>query len=855
MQQQKLSKDPGIGTTPNSIIVAPAIFPRHPSFGHHASASVTRYSLHHLRCGGVSFSVHKQAKCFVVAALHVIKQVATQLLQYNVLIYFINIIRTDPSMVKSSSFQKEAAVDAFIPMRPRFEVTWEEIRSQLQTNFQLSSAELAEYNYISKEDLMKAYDMMLLSRNFENACNQAYMQGNIRGFMHLDNGQETIPAFVFDSIRKDDIKLSYYREHTHALASQVSADKVMAELFAKIDGTCKGAGGSMHIFDLEHNFQGGWALVSEQLPYAAGAARSILLDRHLDPESTKDDDRIAIVFIGEGGAQNGRMAECLNAAAKEKLPLLFLVIDNGRAINTFTPDVAQNSNVYLQGLHYGVPGVKVDGQNLEDTLRTGRIVSDYVRKNGPAIMQVHTYRFNGHSPADPEHERGRKDEKKWARAEADPIKIFESSMLVRGVFSEEELDVARKRSLAAVKASVDFATKSPSPPKSLAKALEYPDAPDTDYNQRTVSAEYEAITQRTVDPLALDNVKNYIDQLRGNSRAGTITIGDAINLAVLEEMVRDPTTTIHAEDLQAGSSYNIPKLTQQTFGSLRAADEIIDEGHFIGKALGEGMNGYRPIIELMNSNFGIYGMAELSSAGNTYATTGGQFKMPMTIIGAGGTAPNQALGAEHSQPFHAYVMGIPGLKICTAASPSAAYGLAKSMIRDDGPGILFLPVKMMKEVKGEVDVGKCMPLNKAAYLHKASDDAVRKGKAVTVLTYLHGVKESQMALDAIKQHDPEADIDLIELRTLKPLDLDTIRSSLQRTHKAAILDESTLSGGVGTTISALLHENCYYDLDAPVRRLCMDDAPVPYASSMEQSVVKRASDLVQAVFELIQNKF
>jgi pyruvate/2-oxoglutarate/acetoin dehydrogenase E1 component len=185
---------------------------------------------------------------------------------------------------------------------------------------------------------------------------------------------------------------------------------------------------------------------------------------------------------------------------------------------------------------------------------------------------------------------------------------------------------------------------------------------------------------------------------------------------------------MHAEDLQAGSSYDIPKLTQQTYGQIRAADEIIDEGHFIGKALGEGMNGYRPIVELMNTNFGIYGMAEISSAGNTFATTGGKFDMPMTIIGAGGTAPNQSLGAEHSQPFHAYVMGIPGLKIGTAASPAAAYGITKSMIRDDGPTFLFAPVKMMKEARGSVDLGRCLPLNRAELLHKASDEAVKNGK-------------------------------------------------------------------------------------------------------------------------------
>jgi pyruvate/2-oxoglutarate/acetoin dehydrogenase E1 component len=351
----------------------------------------------------------------------------------------------------------------------------------------------------------------------------------------------------------------------------------------------------------------------------------------------------------------------------------------------------------------------------------------------------------------------------------------------------------------------------------------------------------------------MKTVQDHISNLRAKAEAGEISIGDAINLAIHEEMLRDPSTTMHAEDLQAGSSYDIPKLTQQTYGQIRAADEIIDEGHFIGKALGEGLNGYRPIVELMNTNFGIYGMAELSSAGNTFATTGGKFDMPMTIIGAGGTAPNQALGAEHSQPFHAYVMGIPGLKIGTAASPDAAYGLTKSMIRDNGPCFLFAPVKMMKEAKGPIDMGKCMPLNKAAVLHKASDDVAKSGNAVTVLTYLHGVKESQTSIEAIQEEG--FDIDLIELRSLKPLDMDTIRESLTRTNKLCILDESTKSGGVGATISALVSEELFDLLDAPVRRLCMDDAPVPYASSMEIAVVKRGSDLIEAVFDLCTGKW
>jgi len=764
--------------------------------------------------------------------------------------------------------EAETEEDAFTPMRPPIDLEWDDISSQLMNAFGYSSEEVASYDNDlenNKEALMKLYNSMNLARAFENGCNQAYMQGKIRGFMHLDNGQESIPGLVDYAIKNGDKKYSYYREHTHALASGVDPKKIMAELFMKETGTCKGAGGSMHIFDKETYFQGGWALVAEQLPYAAGAAKSILLDQKLaisddsnfekqDVAPPEDDDRISVVFVGEGGSQNGRMSEILNAASKDNLPLLILTIDNGRAINTYTPDVAKNSDVYKMGEFYGVPGLLVNGLNAADVAKGGKAVIDYIRSGkGPAMLQVHTYRFNGHSPADPEHERGRKDEKSWARANQDPIKEFEAKYTANGVFTEDELKAARKVILADVKAAVKFADESSMPPMELAKELEYPDKADTDYNQKPAPAFAAEVNARSISTKQMSNVQAHILSLQEKARAGEISIGDAINLAIHEEMLRDPTTTIHAEDLQAGSSYDIPKLTQQTYGTIRAADEIIDEGHFIGKALGEAMNGYRPIVELMNTNFGIYGMAEISSAGNTYATTGGQFDMPMTIIGAGGTAPNQALGAEHSQPLHAYVMGIPGLKICTVASPDAAYGITKSMIRDNGPCMLFAPVKMMKEAKSKLDLGNCMPLNKSVLLHEASDDCVKSGNAVTVLTYLHGVKEAQVSIDAIKEEG--FDIDLIELRSLKPLDMDTIRTSLVRTNKVCILDESTKSGGVGATISALVSEELFDLLDAPVNRLCMDDAPVPYAETMEKGVVKRGSDLIEGVFDLCTKKW
>ncbi|GMI30055.1 hypothetical protein TeGR_g11168 [Tetraparma gracilis] len=765
-----------------------------------------------------------------------------------------------PSSLRSSASPSPPASVERAPLS----LPWSSVEAQLREQLGCTKKEIEGWR-VGGGEAGKIYEDMQLARQFENACNQQYMGGKIRGFMHLDNGQEAVPALVADCLRRTDKKYSYYREHTHALASGVEPGAIMAELMMKEGGTCKGAGGSMHIFDKETYFQGGWALVSEQLPYAAGAAKSILQDRALsisdsasfekqDVPPPPGDDRIAAVFIGEGGSQNGRMAEVLNSASKDKLPLLIVVIDNGRAINTFTPDVAQNSDVYKAGKHYGVPGVLVDGANAVDVVQAARAVTDYIRKGkGPAILQVHTYRFNGHSPADPEHERGRKDEKKWARNAQDPIKIFEDMVLEKGLLTADELAAAKKKIQGQVKEAVSFADASPMPPVELAKELEFPTKPDTDYNQIPAPAYAAAVNARTISEEKMRTVKEHIAALRAKSDSAELTIGDAINLAVHEEMLRDPRTTMHAEDLQAGSSYDIPKLTQQTYGQIRAADEIIDEGHFIGKALGEGMNGYRPIVELMNTNFGIYGMAELSSAGNTFATTGGHFDMPMTIIGAGGTAPNQSLGAEHSQPFHAYVMGIPGLKIATAASPEAAYGITKSMIRDNGPTFLFAPVKMMKEAKGKVQLDHCLPLNKCAVLHEASPESVAAGKAVTVLTYLHGVKECQNVLAEIQEEG--LDIDLIELRSLKPLDVDTIRASLSKTHKIAILDESTYSGGVGATISAIISEQLFDELDAPVQRLCMDDAPVPYATSMEKAVVKRGEDVVQAVVDLVTKKY
>ncbi|EED94124.1 predicted protein, partial [Thalassiosira pseudonana CCMP1335] len=313
-----------------------------------------------------------------------------------------------------------------------------------------------------KNTLMEIYKSMQLSRLFEVACTKQYMAGKIKGFMHLDNGQESIPAFMKIALQRTDKKYSYYREHCHALASGVDPRKIMAELCMKEGGTSRGAGGSMHIYDKPTRFQGGWALVAEQLPYGAGAAKNQI--KSTKSLSRDGDNRIAVVFVGDGGSQNGRLPEILNACSTQKLPLLIVIIDNGRAINTFTPDVASNTMKFELGSHYNVPGILVDGCDASTVAKAGLAITDFVRSGkGPAVMQVHTYRFMGHSPADPEHERGRKDEKTWAREHCDPIKEFEKKYIACGMLTPDELKAVKKEMQSVVSDAVAFADASPEP--------------------------------------------------------------------------------------------------------------------------------------------------------------------------------------------------------------------------------------------------------------------------------------------------------------------------------------------------------------------------------------------------------
>jgi pyruvate dehydrogenase E1 component alpha subunit len=339
-------------------------------------------------------------------------------------------------------------------MRPRpTNIGWSSVRQQLVERFGLSSTEVSKYDNVAKGDATKGYTMMQLCRQFENACNQAYMQGNIRGFMHLDNGQESIPALVADSIKTGDIKHSYYREHTHALASGVSADAIMAELFGKDTGTSHGMGGSMHFADITKNFWGGYAIVGSHLLLAAGVALACQMQKT---------NGVVMVFFGDGATNGGEFYESLNFAQLWKLPVVFVCENNLYAMGTPIEVHSSVKEIYRKASAFDMKAMRIDGNDLLTVREQVGEAVEYARSGqGPVLVEAMTYRFRGHSAQDTQKYRSKEDVEQ--HRSQDPVLIFRKELIDAGVSSAADIDALDAVIDEQVESSVRFADESAVP--------------------------------------------------------------------------------------------------------------------------------------------------------------------------------------------------------------------------------------------------------------------------------------------------------------------------------------------------------------------------------------------------------
>ncbi|MBE9200451.1 MULTISPECIES: pyruvate dehydrogenase (acetyl-transferring) E1 component subunit alpha [unclassified Nodularia (in: cyanobacteria)] len=314
---------------------------------------------------------------------------------------------------------------------------------------------------ITKEEGLRLYEDMVLGRSFEDKCAEMYYRGKMFGFVHLYNGQEAVSTGVIQAMRPgEDFVSSTYRDHVHALSAGVPAREVMAELFGKATGCSKGRGGSMHMFSAEHGLLGGYAFVAEGIPVAAGAAfqskyrREVLGDQNAD--------QVTACFFGDGAANNGQFFETLNMAALWKLPILFVVENNKWAIGMSHERATSQPEIYKKASVFNMVGVEVDGM---DVLAVRSVAQEAVARaragEGPTLIEALTYRFRGHSLADPDEMRSKAEKEFWFSR--DPIKKLAADLIEQNLADDAELKAIDRKIQEVIEEAVKFAESSPEP--------------------------------------------------------------------------------------------------------------------------------------------------------------------------------------------------------------------------------------------------------------------------------------------------------------------------------------------------------------------------------------------------------
>lgn len=320
---------------------------------------------------------------------------------------------------------------------------------------------------------------------------------------------------------------------------------------------------------------------------------------------------------------------------------------------------------------------------------------------------------------------------------------------------------------------------------------------------------------------------------------------NALRQAIDEEMAKDDSVFVLGEDVgHYGGSYKVTKDLYEKYGEFRVLDTPIAENSFTGMAVGAAMTGLRPIIEGMNMGFLLLAFNQIANnAGMLRYTSGGNFKIPVVIRGPGGVG--RQLGAEHSQRLEAYFQGVPGLKIVACSTAYNSKGLLKSAIRDDNPVLFFEHVLLYNHKENLPDHEYTLPLDKA--------EIVRRGKDVTILTYSRMRHHCTQALKQIEKdgYDPE----IIDLISLKPLDMQTIGESIRKTHKVIIVEECMKTGGIGAELTASINDQLFDELDAPVIRLASQDIPTPYNGTLERLTIVQPEKIAEAVSKIMANQF
>ena len=657
----------------------------------------------------------------------------------------------------------------------------------------------------SPEQLKVMYETMVLIRLFELGTIEIFAQrmkaGDFPGALHSSEGQEAIAVGVMSRLRRDDYVFSTYRGHGHAIAKGIPLEQVAAEVYGRATGASRGFGGSMHLFWNELNFMGGNGIVGGGIPLSLGTAYAAV---------KRGTDQVTVVFFGDGASSQGSFHESLNMAAIKKWPVVFVCENNLYAATTHVSGNCPIKNIGDRAAAYGIPGLVADGNDLTAVIEAAQTAVARARRGeGPTLIEFKTYRHRAHCMVIPEHRPGA-ERNQWRQR--DPIELLSARMIADGIADQTELDRIREQAGGQLEEALAFMRQSPLPDPSDIEKVLYAPGPTVTYTPPQHPT-------RKLTPIK------------------------AMNEALTEEMQQDENVVLFGEDIGAyGGVWALSKGLQKKFGERRVFDTPLSEAAIMGTAAGAAMGGLRPVIEIMYVDFMTCCMDPLvNQAAKIRFMSGGAFSLPMTIIAPCGAGTSEA--AQHSQSLEAWFLNTPGLKVVMPSTVADCKGLLKASIRDNNP-VMFLWHKCLYDLEGEVPEGEwTIPLGQAAVR--------REGTDVTLVAYS---LMAHRALEAATRLEGEISVEVIDPRTLRPFDLETVLRSLRKTGRLMVVHESPACCGVGAEIVRQVTEGAFDLLKQAPKIIGGKDLPIPFAKPLENAVIPQVDDIVNALRRMVHER-
>jgi 2-oxoisovalerate dehydrogenase E1 component len=687
---------------------------------------------------------------------------------------------------------------------------------------------IPRHDDFSDAELRTLYEALLTPRLIEEKMLRLLRQGKASKWFS-GVGQEAIAVGVTAALEPTDVILPMHRNLGVFTGRGVDLPALFRQLLGKHGGFTKGRDRSFHFGVLPNHIVGMISHLGAMLPVADGLALGFQL---------KGDPRVAAAFVGEGATSEGDFHEALNLAAVWRLPVVFIVENNQYGLSTPVSEQYACRSLADRGVGYGMPGHFCDGNDLLAVIRAVREAAARARRSaGPTLIEFETFRMRGHEEASGTAYVPEALIEEWSGK--DPLLRFERVLAERKVFSEEERQSLRKRVAKEVEALIDAAVTERDPESTSERELVDIYAPAVPFARAIGTG---AETRTDLDATQPSKTR---DATHSNHGAGlaceqALRYVDAISDGLREAMHADERVILLGQDIaEYGGVFKVTQGFVEEFGKARVRNTPIIESAALGAALGLALEGFRPMVEMQFGDFITCGFNQIvNNLAKTHYRWGAGVPVVVRVPVGGGVGA----GPFHSQNVEAWFTHVAGLKVVAPATPADAKGLLIAAFEDGNP-VIYLEHKLLyRSIKGPVGSGLVRtPIGTAHVLRQGSD--------ATVVTYGVGV---HWALEAASVLEAEGRaIEVVDLRTLLPWDVETVVSSIRRTTRALVLHEAPLTGGFGGEIAATIGTAAFEWLDAPVARLGALDTPVPFSKALEEMSSPRTR-LLPALRELLE---